>query len=77
MGVVQGQLLSEMVVQMNGQTRALERVAELPVEAQERLPADEPVELYRGEGRTESLPLREMLFRDAALAIRDGRILTA
>ena len=77
MSVAEGRLLPAMVVQLSGQTRALERIAELPVSEQERLLNDSPIEIYRGEGRTDAVLLRDMLFRDVALAVRDGRILSA
>lgn len=74
MAVAEGRLVPQMVVQLSGQTRALERVAELPVQQQELLLDGEPVTVYRGQDRSECLPLRDMLWSDVALAIRDGRI---
>ncbi len=76
-GVAQGRLLPALVVQLSGQTRTLEKVATLSVADQERLLAGEPVEIYRGEDRTEELPLRDLLWSDVAQAIGDGRIRSA
>lgn len=75
--VADGRLLPALVVQMSGQLRALQRLAELPVTDQARLLAGAPIEVYRGEGRTEAKPLADLTFSDIALAVRDGHIRTA
>lgn len=75
--VARGQLLPGLVVAMSGQTRALQRVAELPVDDQTRLVNGDTVEIYRDDGRTERKSLADMTYSEIALTIRDGHIRTA
>jgi hypothetical protein len=75
--VAEGRLLPALVVELAGQARSLARLAELPVADQERLVAGAPIEVYRGEGKVEARPLRDMTFSEVALAVRDGRLLSA
>lgn len=77
MPVAEGRLLPALVVRLSGQPRALERLAELPIDVQQALVQNRPVEIYRGEDRVESLTLDEMTWGDVALAIREGRIWSA
>lgn len=75
--VARGQLLPGLVVALSGQTRALERIAELPLDDQKRLAAGDALEIYRGQDRIDTAPLASLTYSEIALAIRDGRIRTA
>ena len=77
MPVAEGRLLPRLVVQMSGQTRSLDRLSELPVPVQESLVDGEEIDVYRGDGRVDRVRLGAMTYSDIALAIRDGRILSA
>lgn len=72
-----GRLLPALVVQMSGQPRALDRLAELPVDEQRRLLGGEPLEVYRGDGRVEAAPIAALTYSDITLAVRDGRVRSA
>lgn len=75
--VARGQLLPGLVVALSGQTRALERIAELPLDDQKRLAAGDALEIYRGQDRIDTAPLASLTYSEIALAIRDGRIRSA
>ena len=75
--VARGDLLPALVVTMAGQTRSLQRLAELPIADQRNLAEGAPVEVYNAARGVESKPLKSLSFPELAAAVRHGRILTA
>lgn len=72
--VARGELLPGLVVAMSGQTRALERVAELSITDQQHLVDGGALSIYRGADRIEHAALADLTYGQIALAIRDGHI---
>lgn len=75
--VARGDLIPALVVSMAGQTRSLQRLADLPVPDQQRLAAGEAVKLYRPDRGVTEKPLRSLSFPELCTVIAGGRILTA
>lgn len=75
--VADGRLLPRLVVNMAGQTRALTRLAELPVGDQRALLSGQTIEVYKGEDTVEEKRLDDLTYSEIALAIRDGHIRSA
>lgn len=59
---------------LSGQQRALDRVAELTLEDQEAVLSGRPITVYRGDGKTHAAPIADLTYSEIVLAIRDGRI---
>lgn len=74
--VARGRLLPGLVVAMSGQTRALDRIAQLPLPDQERLARGEEIAIFRSSGMVRA-PLSDLTYSEISFAIRDGRILEA
>ena len=74
--VAKGKLLPALVVTLAGQTRTLQRLADLPIDDQARLADGAPVAIYNPERGVEEKPLRSLTFPELASVIRDGHILT-
>lgn len=72
--IAEGRLLPSLVVAMSGQTRALERVAELTVTDQQKLVAGDKIHIFRGGSSADEKALSEMTFGEIALAVGEGRI---
>lgn len=74
--VAEGRLLPRLAVVMSGQTRALERLVDLPVNEQAALMEGREIELFKGGEKVERKPLLDLTYSEIALAVRDGHILT-
>lgn len=75
--VARGELLPALVVSMAGQTRSLQRLADLPVHEQRRLADGGLVEVFRPDRGVVEKPLRGLSFPELASVVVGGRVLSA
>lgn len=75
--VADGRLLPAMVVGMAGQTRSLQRLADLPLDVQEDLVSGATIDVWQARtGTAVQKPLRNMSFPEISATIRNGKILS-